>query len=364
MSCYFLLSGGKIIQREVPLDALKQDGNFFYAYKEDKPFTGIGFSEFANGQKDTVTRFNMGKQDGLSEIWWENGNKKLSLNFLKGQLHGLNKAWHQNGKKLSEGTMLGGEKEGRWEYWDDNGTKRKSEIFLKGKREGEYAEWHANGKLFEKGNFENDKMSGNWKAWHSDGELKREGQFINGLKHGLHLRFRDPILTKKVEETWGNGNLIKEKTWLATGNIVEGQFLNAKQHGEWITFDKDGIQMWSDSYENGIQKSDGLSILIRRKEALRKIIEGETDFKLFIEHEDILFLNKYTDDPQLGTYQEIDEIFKQHEFDLNNLRKNKYDDSICYKQIDFVDGLIERNKYLKEKYPLFIKNLLSYMLRK
>ena len=273
VACYFLLTGGKIIQREVPLDALKQDGNFFYAYKEDKPFTGIGFSEFPNGQKDTVTTFKGGKPNGLSEVWWENGNLKYSLNFQNGLLHGTNKAWHQNGQKLSEGSTVGGKKGGSWEFWDDNGTKIKAVKFLNDHKEGLYQEWYSNGQKIIEGNFSKDQKVGIWQEWHSDGELKHIGNFINGKQDGMHKSWKATLLELKSENDYKLGVLVYTKTWLRTGNISEGPIKNKRMHGEWITYDKNETILYKDIWDNGNLEYNGAAERTKRNTTLKDILE-------------------------------------------------------------------------------------------
>lgn len=283
VACYFLLNGGKIIQREVPLDALKQDGNFFYAYKEDIPFTGIGFSEFPNGQKNTVTTFKGGKPDDLSEVWWENGNLKYSLNFQNGLLHGTNKAWHQNGQKLSEGSTVGGKKEGNWEFWSDNGTRIKTVGFLNDQKEGLYQEWDENGQKIIEGNFSKDQKVGIWQEWHSDGELKHRGNFINGKQDGMQKSWKASLMELKSEKDYKLGVLVYSKTWLKIGNIGEGPIKNGNMHGEWITYDKNETILYKDIWDNGKLVYDGGAERTKKNTLLQNILEKYVKKKILFD---------------------------------------------------------------------------------
>ena len=363
VACYFLLNGGKIIQREVPLDALKQDGNFFYAYKEDKPFTGIGFSEFPNGQKDTVTTFKGGKPDGLSEVWWENGNLKYSLNFQNGLLHGTNKAWHQNGQKLSEGSTVGGKKEGNWEFWSDNGTKIKTVEFLNDQKEGLFQEWDANGQKITEGSYTKDLKVGAWQEWHSNGDPKRQGNFIDGKEDGLHKSWKANVLELKSESQYEYGEMTYLKSWLITGTSNEGPIKNEKMEGKWITYDKEGIQMWSDFYKDGEMTHNGMAILSKKKNDFNNIINNK-GFRTFIDRDITTRLYRSIVNSNEVNYSDFEKRIEEYESQILNIKSQSYDDSICYKEPELADSLIKSNEYLVDNYPKYLKYIVKQNINK
>ena len=76
-----------------------------YNYKENttyysgKPFTGITFLTFSNGQLQEEIEYKNGKRNGFSKRWDKTGQLTMEANFKDGERDGLWKFWNQNGQR-------------------------------------------------------------------------------------------------------------------------------------------------------------------------------------------------------------------------------------------------------------------------
>ena len=68
-----------------------------YEMDKDKPFTGIVFNAYPNGEREYQGEYKRGKPNGLLIYW------------------------NENGKKMREGELKSGAQMGRWKYYDNEG---------------------------------------------------------------------------------------------------------------------------------------------------------------------------------------------------------------------------------------------------
>ena len=73
------------------------DGDMFHY--ESKPFTGIEYGHYDNGQLEREVYFLEGLQHGLKRLWYPNGQLKSEALIIRGcGTLGESKEWHENGQ--------------------------------------------------------------------------------------------------------------------------------------------------------------------------------------------------------------------------------------------------------------------------
>ena len=67
-------------------------------YFEGKPFTGVAFDIWEDGQLHYEGTYKDGKQDGLFQTWYDNGQLAIRQNYKDGKYDGLFQSWYKNGQ--------------------------------------------------------------------------------------------------------------------------------------------------------------------------------------------------------------------------------------------------------------------------
>ena len=161
-------------------------GGLMYAPNDDKPFTGIVFDFYENGEKELDGNYRKGLMNGEWTYYHENG-----------QIHGEGRFIDGDGSNLSElsGIPFNG-RSGRWKFWYENGQKEGEGIYKDGKEDGLFTYWNENGQKWREGTFKDGELDGKWTVWNENGQ-------------------------KKVEQTYKDGSLISSKCWDQDGNETD-----------------------------------------------------------------------------------------------------------------------------------------------
>ena len=77
-------------------------------YFEGKPFTGVAYNLYSNGQLWYEAGYKDGKTDGLQKGWFKNGQLKYEQNVKMSLYDGLWKEWDVNGRLESERNFKNG----------------------------------------------------------------------------------------------------------------------------------------------------------------------------------------------------------------------------------------------------------------
>lgn len=169
-------------RRETKSQMQKRDGLVFFV-NEQKPYTGLFYDTYANGQLMEELPFKDGKPSGTFRSWYENGKlRAMSERNQKGQIDGCNQEYFGNGQLHKEF------------YCKDD------------KLTGAYKEWYENGQLKEEFHCENGKITGIWKRWFESGSLKDEvdrksnmsWQQVGGIIEVLDAEYR----SKQRQKEW------------------------------------------------------------------------------------------------------------------------------------------------------------------
>lgn len=132
-------------QKSLPMEAIEsrkaiamnaayganKDGKYrYYARDEDKPFTGVLYVKYPNGNYETWQEFEEGLGQGTWINYYENGHYKEIGHYEKNRVEGPIKKYHSNGQLASEGTY----KDwriwvGKWKFYDEKGQLIKTENY-------------------------------------------------------------------------------------------------------------------------------------------------------------------------------------------------------------------------------------------
>lgn len=75
------------------------DGSYLY---QGKPFTGIRFGLYPDGNVKCEEEFRHGLQWGLSRDWYRSGTLRREVTLFQGGLQGIERAWFEDGRLQEE----------------------------------------------------------------------------------------------------------------------------------------------------------------------------------------------------------------------------------------------------------------------
>ena len=108
--------------QKIPLNETVQRNDKIYY--NSKPFTGIAYSSYSDGNPYIEEEYNNGINNGEKKIWYINGKQKLKETYLNGKLHGDKIEWYENGNMKTKTNYEDGEEKGLYIEWFENGKKK------------------------------------------------------------------------------------------------------------------------------------------------------------------------------------------------------------------------------------------------
>ncbi len=94
----------------------------YYAKGDDKPFTGVLFAKYPNGNYSSWQEYDNGIGQGKWINYYENGNYKEIGYYNENRVEGPIKKYHENGTLKAEGNYKDWRvRIGVWKYYDENG---------------------------------------------------------------------------------------------------------------------------------------------------------------------------------------------------------------------------------------------------
>jgi len=107
----------------VHIDDTQKDEEAKMLFYQGKPFTGIVYDVYSEGQ----LKFERTYKEGLcvfTQNWFENGQISSQVTYKDKKLNGLWQAWWMNGRLAYQLTSKDGKKDGLYQEWDKNGQLR------------------------------------------------------------------------------------------------------------------------------------------------------------------------------------------------------------------------------------------------
>ena len=93
-------------------------------YHNSKPFTGVAYSSYSNGNPYMEEVYKNGVRNGKKTIWYLNGKKKVKEEYLNGVLDGDKLEWYENGNMKTRTSYTEGRETGLYYEWFENGKKK------------------------------------------------------------------------------------------------------------------------------------------------------------------------------------------------------------------------------------------------
>ena len=251
---------------KLDINNLIDRGGLMYAPNDDKPFTGIVFDFYENGEKELDGNYRKGLMNGEWTYYHENGQIHGEGRFIDGdgsnlsELSGIPfngrsgrwKFWYENGQKSTEGTYRNGNLIGKYETWLDDGTKvwehynnddgtrdstkltirwyengqKQFEGYWKNTDDtagvwiGKHTVWYENGQKSWERTFKDGKEDGLMTYWYQNGQKEWEATFKDGKEDGLWTSWYENG-QKKGEGIFKDGKLIYNKLWNEDDSVKE-----------------------------------------------------------------------------------------------------------------------------------------------
>ena len=201
-------------------------------YYNEKPYTGVFYRNYKNGQLRRKEAFKNGKKDGLVEEYSIKGQLEYKANFKSGKhngiseqynkktgklqfkntwenhkMNGLSEQYYETGELEFKGNFKDNKLTGVVNWYHKNGQLSKKETYKAGKRDGLFEQYYETGQLEYKGNYKDNELTGVYNGYYKNGQLESKRTYKSDKKDGL------------VEEYYKNGQL-KEKILYKNGEII------------------------------------------------------------------------------------------------------------------------------------------------
>ena len=219
------------------------DGVTLYSetnYKDGKK-QGEEKSYFKDGKLRTRSNFNLGKLDGLYEVYSlmedQSDDSEVSITHYK----------------AFQGYYSEGTKQGKHVYYFSNQRLGKREFYESGVLEGEVVSYFKNGQLEERTTYKTGVFDGPFERYLEDGQPVIISNFKNGLKDGqeeIYHKETGQVLSR-INYLRGDFNGPFEEFYPDGVVRLIGEFSRNKRVGLWEAFFNDGTLQLQTKYRNG-----------------------------------------------------------------------------------------------------------------
>jgi len=188
--------------------------------------------------------------EGILTEKWLNGARKRDGNYKQGLRDGIHRYWYENDTLESVEPFVNDTLQGFSRYFHPNGKISTECRYEKGKLEGVVRQYFRDGKLMEvDSGYVNDVCNGTWTTFYPSG-IRRD---VTRVKNDTLIGITSYDSTGRIiYETVPENGLLHYKSFYPDGRLrMEGDFLNNKRSGEWITYNPGGTIINSFSYVDG-----------------------------------------------------------------------------------------------------------------
>jgi len=144
----------------VHADAVDFDQQNGMVYYQNKPFTGIVITKYANDSLATSIDIVDGKREGHYQKWFPDGKLSYQASYSKGKQEGTAYSWWRNGHLRSESNFIKGVPNGTQFQYYKSGAMFKRLQLVNGKEEGMQQSWRENGKIYNNYEAKNGRIFG------------------------------------------------------------------------------------------------------------------------------------------------------------------------------------------------------------
>jgi antitoxin component YwqK of YwqJK toxin-antitoxin module len=189
--------------------------------------------------------------------------KRSETPFVNGKIHGAKIEYDLNGNK-TETQYVDGEKHGAEIRYNQDGSKAGETPWVNGKEHGTEIHYDKNGaKRFERKWNTGEEVEGSengMMVWHNKDGSRSETPWVNGKEHGTEIHY-DKNGAKRFERKWNTGEEVEGSEeginiCFSFGEyLIETPYVNGKIHGTQIWYELDGSKI-EIVYENGKKISE------------------------------------------------------------------------------------------------------------
>ena len=224
---YFLLSAIVLIACSSQPTLLNKKG-VFYLSTEETPYTGEWSDYSDNGNLKSSVSYEKGKQEGKYTFWYDNGQKHYEGYKKNGKEDSLWTEWHDTGELKEQGTFNDGIKYHSWKKWDMDGNITYDVVYRDYTR---YHDW--NGVLHVENHDCFYEADNNSLMVYTQDRTYKNFYVIFDYKNGI---------SERIKEIWHSYDQV----------YIIKKFKNELETDLWIWFDKDGAEIESVKYIEGI----------------------------------------------------------------------------------------------------------------
>jgi antitoxin component YwqK of YwqJK toxin-antitoxin module len=146
--------------------------------------------------------------------------------------------YNSDSSLIGTGVLRDGRMEGLWRFQNTKTNSLVQSItFSQGLREGLTTSFHPNSSKHIEAEYRSNRLNGFYKEYDRTGALKTEMVFNDSVTVGPYREY----YAREGQPSYVNPKQVK----------VEGQFVNGKRHGKWVTFYNTGDLAVIQTYENG-----------------------------------------------------------------------------------------------------------------
>ncbi|MCX6281172.1 MAG: hypothetical protein NTU51_04360 [Bacteroidetes bacterium] len=253
---------------------------------------------YQNGAKNGQYYFKAGKQEGREEHFRASGEMSRFVTYSRdsaegpamlinyeewfkreytnkaGEVDGMVTETWLNGVKKFTGNYKNGIREGIHRFWYSNDTLESVENYANDTLRGPFISYYRNGKVWREGRYDSQgRMQGIVRTFYPGGKIETvDSAYTDGLLCGTRTEYynsgivkevlkfdKDLAVGMKAYDSSGNriwqaepvNGTFRYKGFYPDGRLMtEGDYVNGKHNGEWISYTPAGIKIKSSNYIN------------------------------------------------------------------------------------------------------------------
>ena len=187
------------------------------------------------GKLREVAHYKHGKQDGLTQIFYDSGKVYSETYYKEDNLDGPTRKFLESGQVISEDHFVKGEIDGVSKKWYDNGQIMLIGHYKASKREGEELRYYDNGDLDHRYRFKNDQRSGIQETFYSQNKLKTKENYIDRkLVHRIRYDEDDGKVWSETRWEYGEEGTTSDNKSYSDGKLT-GRVVKFKGNNRSVT---------------------------------------------------------------------------------------------------------------------------------
>lgn len=227
-----------------------------------KPKRGRYVEKYPGGKKKLTGRYRKGMRTGTWTSYYADGTKESVTRYVNDQPHGDYLSYYPDGLLHVSGKYASGQKTGEWQYIAGTDRARRYDSIqhydARGKRSGDWSSWFPNGQLRSRASYEQGSLEGTFSEFYDDGHPAKTIQFHQGKKNGDYREYDrkgNPVLFIRFAGDIRHGEYSR---WI-DGKLVENsRFADGKLDGRRTEWTPGGdtivVEEYTDGLRNGIYR--------------------------------------------------------------------------------------------------------------